>query len=82
MVNTSMEPVDNTLGNQEICRQYCGGCPTFKGNKLAEYSPHELFCARGTSSTPSNVKTINCYCPACEVFTKYNLVIGYFCAKH
>jgi hypothetical protein len=73
--------VDDTVETLEICKKYCGACPTFKGNKLSESPPNALFCARGKSSIPSKVKTISCYCPACEIFTKYKLVIGYFCTK-
>jgi hypothetical protein len=76
-----MTPVDDTPGNKEICIRYCGACPTHKRNILARYRPDTLFCARGTSSAPSKVKTIGCFCPACELFTKHGLVIGYFCAK-
>ncbi len=80
MVKTGMKPVDDTIENQKICRQYCGICPTFRGNKLGEVPPHELFCGRGTSSAQSKVKTMGCFCPACELFTRHGLIIGYFCA--
>ena len=73
--------VDDTAGNAEICKKYCGACPTFRNNQLADSAPHELFCARGKSSVAGTIKTSSCYCPACEVFSKYKLVIGYFCAK-
>jgi len=73
--------VDDTVGNAEICKKYCGACPTFRNNQLADSAPHELFCARGKSSVAETTKTSSCYCPACEVFSKYKLVIGYFCAK-
>jgi len=72
--------VDDTRENLEICK-YCGSCPTCKGNKLSGSPPNALFCARGKSSVPSKVKTISCYCPACEIFTKYELIVGYFCAQ-
>lgn len=81
MVKTCMKPVDDTRGNQEICSRYCGACPTFKGNRLGDVLPHALFCARGTSSALPKVKTMGCFCPACDLFTKHELVIGYFCAK-
>jgi hypothetical protein len=81
MVNTGMEPVEDTGENQKICRKYCGACPTYKRNILARYQPAALFCAHGTSSSPSKVKTMGCFCPACELFTEHGLVIGYFCAK-
>jgi len=81
MVKSGMATVEDTPGNQEICRKYCGVCPTYKRNILARYQPDTLFCAHGTSSAPSKAKTIGCFCPACELFTKHGLVIGYFCAK-
>jgi len=81
MVCTSMATVDDTTENRKICRTYCASCPTYRGNKLAESSPDLLFCARGISSDASRIKTSGCYCPACELFTKHHLVIGYFCAR-
>jgi len=73
--------VEDTEENEEICRKYCGSCPTFKRNNLAQSPPHVLFCARGKTSNHSDVKTAGCYCPACELFTRNKLVIGYFCTK-
>jgi hypothetical protein len=75
------ERVDDTAEYLKICKKYCGACPTFKGSRLSESPPNALFCARGKSSVSSKVKTIKCFCPACEVFTKNKLIIGYFCAK-
>jgi hypothetical protein len=76
-----MATVDDTSENRMTCRKYCGACPTYKGNNLSESSPGSLFCARGIASSQSTVKTAGCYCPACELFTKHHLVIGYFCAR-
>jgi hypothetical protein len=76
-----MATVDDTSENRMICRKYCGACPTYRDNKLSESSPDLLFCARGISSASSEIKTARCYCPACELFTKHHLVIGYFCAR-
>ena len=73
--------VDDTEENLEICKKYCGNCPTYRTNKLSELPPHALFCARGVSSISSQVRPVNCYCPACEIFTKCGLKIGYFCNK-
>jgi hypothetical protein len=81
VMKTKVATVDDTVGNAEICKKYCGACPTFRKNQLADSSPHELFCARGKSSVAEKIKTSSCYCPACEIFTKYKLVIGYFCTK-
>ncbi|OPY38356.1 MAG: hypothetical protein A4E35_00779 [Methanoregula sp. PtaU1.Bin051] len=76
-----MDGVQDTPVNAEICGKYCGACPTYKRNFLARYGPGTLFCARGTSLATSKVKTMGCFCPACELFTEHSLVIGYFCAK-
>ena len=76
-----MEPVDDTETNREICGKYCGACPTYKRNFLSRYGPDTLFCSRGISLARSKVKTMGCFCPACELFTGHGLVIGYFCAK-
>ena len=72
--------VEDTEENRQICRKYCGVCPTFRHNSLEQSEPGILFCARGESSAPSQ-KELNCYCPACELYTKHGLVIGHFCFK-
>ena len=81
MVKTGMQPVEDSEENAEICRRYCGACPTYKRNLLSRHPPGALFCARGIAATPSKVKSMGCFCPACELFTEHGLVIGYFCAK-
>jgi hypothetical protein len=72
--------VEDTEENRQICRKYCGSCPSYKHNSLGKFQPDALFCARGTSSAPS-IKEVNCYCPACELFDKNNLNIGRFCNR-
>ena len=69
--------VDDTEENLEIC--ICKVCPTCKENKLADYPPNALFCARGSSKIPSKVKTTKCYCLGCDVFIKHGLVIDHLC---
>jgi ribosomal protein L44E len=27
------------------------------------------------------MKEISCFCPACELFTKHHLAVGYFCVR-
>ncbi len=76
-----MRSVDATDDNHATCRKYCGACPTYKRNILARYKPESLYCAHGTAQAPSKVKTMGCFCPACELFAEHGLVIGYFCAK-
>jgi len=71
--------VDDTRENLEMC--ICKACPTFKDNKLGEYPPNALFCARGKSKIPSKVKTTNCYCLGCDIFIKNGLVIGHLCVN-
>jgi hypothetical protein len=80
-ISDTARPVDDTEENLAICRKYCGACPTFRNNRLFASVPNTLFCARGRSSVSSTIKQINCFCPACELFTKCGLTIGYFCAK-
>jgi hypothetical protein len=72
--------VEDTEENRQICRKYCWVCPSFRHNSLEKFQPDTLFCSRGTSPAPSQ-KEINCYCPACELYTKHSLVIGHFCVK-
>jgi hypothetical protein len=80
MMKTDTTPVEDTEENRQICRKTCRACPTYQHNSLERYQPDALFCARGTSSAPSK-KELNCYCPACELWTKHSLVIGHFCAR-
>jgi len=81
VMKTNVATVEDNLTNLAICNKYCVGCPTFKHNNLKESTPNTLFCARGKSSVAENAKSVGCYCPACEIFTKNHLTIGYFCAK-
>jgi hypothetical protein len=71
--------VDDTEENLEKC--ICKLCPTFRENKLADYPPGALFCARGKSEIPSKVKTARCFCLGCEVFIKNGLVIDRLCVN-
>jgi hypothetical protein len=69
--------VDDTEENLEKC--ICKLCPTFRENKLADYPPGALFCARGRSKIPSPIKMTKCYCLGCDVFIKHGLVIDRLC---
>ena len=80
MMKSGTTLVEDTEENRQICRKTCRACPTYKHNSLERYQPDALFCACGTSSAPSK-KELNCYCPACELWTKHSLVIGHFCAQ-
>jgi len=74
------EPVLDTPENMEICKKFCGPCPSFKPNKLNEAEPHALFCARGKTTIPMDqVKDNGCNCFKCGVFSNYDLEGGWFC---
>ncbi|MFO7795471.1 MAG: DUF2769 domain-containing protein [Promethearchaeati archaeon] len=74
------EKVPDTEENMNICKQFCGPCPTFKPNNLNEVEPHALFCARGASEKPKGeIKDNGCNCFNCGVFKKYGLEGGWFC---
>ena len=79
-MKTEIHIVEDTEENRQICRKYCGACPTYKHNALDKCQPDLLFCARGTSPAPAQ-KELNCYCPACELYAKHSLVIGHFCFR-
>ena len=79
-MKSDIRTVEDTEENRQICRKYCGVCPSYKYNALEKFQPDSLFCARQISSAPSQ-KELNCYCPACELYTKHSLVIGHFCVK-
>jgi hypothetical protein len=72
----SVEDSDENAG-----KCICKLCPTFKNNKLADYVPDALFCARGKSDIPTKIRTTNCYCMGCEIFIKHGLVISHLCDK-
>jgi hypothetical protein len=71
--------VEDNEENLEKC--ICKMCPTFKENKLADYPPDALFCGRGKSRIPSQIKAAKCYCLGCEVFIKHGLVIDRLCVN-
>jgi hypothetical protein len=73
------QAVEDTEENLGKCM--CKMCPTFKNNKLADYSPTALFCSRGRSQIFSQVKATNCYCIGCDLFIKHGLVISHLCVK-
>ncbi|MHA2378071.1 MAG: DUF2769 domain-containing protein [Candidatus Thorarchaeota archaeon] len=75
-----MSKVPNTPENAEICKQFCGPCPTFKPNELPKHPPHMLFCSRGASEKPKGqIEDKGCFCPGCGVFKNYELEGGWFC---
>ena len=78
---TNKIAVEDTEENRQICRKYCRICPNYKKHSLEKYQPNELFCACGTSSL-EGMREIGCFCPGCELFTKYHQRGGYFCVKH
>jgi len=81
MMKNSTNIVEDTEENRQICRKYCGACPSYKHNSFERYQPDALFCTGRPSSAPTK-KVYGCFCPACEIFDKHNLAIGRFCAGH
>lgn len=79
-MKSSMVAIEDTEANRQICRKFCGSCPTYKRNTFEKMEPDILFCARGTSPAPSK-KVGSCFCPACELFSQHSLIIGHFCAQ-
>ena len=74
------KPVPDTEESLIVCRKFCGSCPSFKPNKLNEFEPHVLFCARGkTTILKEQVNNKGCNCFGCDLFSKYKLEKGYFC---
>jgi hypothetical protein len=75
-----VQKVPDTPENMEICKKFCGPCPTFKPNALNAVKPHALFCARGASEKPAaEIEDKGCSCFACPVFQKYELKGGWYC---
>jgi len=65
--------VEDNKKNEEICRDFCGSCPSYPG------TGELLFCARGKSV--KDIQRSGCLCPACQVYMDYNLEDDYFCDK-
>jgi hypothetical protein len=80
MINPARNIPEDTDENRQICSRYCKICPNYKAHQLEKFQPAELFCARGKSSCQDK-KEIRCFCPGCEIFTKYHLRVGFFCAN-
>ncbi len=80
MGENKMSKVPDTSENLEICKRFCGPCPTFKPNNLNKIPPNALFCARGASEKPAEeIEDKGCNCFGCEVFQKYKIRGGWFC---
>jgi len=62
--------VENTKKNEKQC--ICGGCPSYPE------TGEMLFCARGKSIKAISRK--GCLCPACQVYTDYELSDDFYCA--
>jgi hypothetical protein len=76
-----MTKVDESVANLDICRRFCGSCPTYAANQLKAGKPTLLFCARGVSGKASGGKMEGCNCPKCGVHTRYKLTGDYYCMK-
>ncbi len=79
-MKTSTIAVADTPENRQICMKYCGACTSYRKNNLGQSQPDSLFCTRGVSHAPQ-VREDRCFCPACELFDTYNMVIGHFCDR-
>jgi hypothetical protein len=78
-VKEDSQRVDDTNENLEMC--ICKLCPTFRENRLSDYPPGALFCARGRSRIPVQAKMTKCYCLGCDVFINHGLVIDRLCVN-
>lgn len=65
--------VENSPSNKEICKQYCGTCPSFKGDESKL-----LFCSRGNLASVKIEKS-GCKCGMCPVAVKHRLDGAYYC---
>ena len=64
--------VEDNTKNEEICKQFCGDCPSYPSE-----SNEWLFCARGKCS--KSIEREGCLCPGCDLFEKYQLTTTYYC---
>lgn len=64
--------VENSPSNKDICKMYCGTCPSFKGDEAKL-----LFCSRGNLA--GGVERKGCKCGMCPVGVKHKLDGAYYC---
>lgn len=60
---------------KEVCKNYCGECPTYSGTGETELG----FCAIGKSGKINEEK--RCLCPSCPVTEMMSLRWEYFCMR-
>ncbi|NIO37845.1 DUF2769 domain-containing protein [Candidatus Bathyarchaeota archaeon] len=68
-----MPEVEDNKKNVEICRDFCGSCPSYPGTK------EWLFCSRGRSRR--KIEKGGCLCPSCQVYMDCDLSSQYFCTE-
>jgi hypothetical protein len=76
-----MTNVDESVANLDICRRFCGSCPTYAANQLKTGTPALLFCGRGGSGKAAGGTMEGCNCKKCGVHTRYKLTGDYYCMK-
>lgn len=60
---------------KEICKSFCGECPTYTGTGETELG----FCAIGKSKIIKEEK--GCLCPSCPVTSMMSLRWEYYCTR-
>jgi hypothetical protein len=65
--------VENSEENKEICKMYCGTCPSYNKEVNGKY----LFCSKGNAT--GNVERKGCKCGMCPVGIRHKLDGAYYC---
>lgn len=58
---------------KNVCKDYCGKCPTYKGTKETDFG----FCAIGKSKKITKSK--GCLCKSCPITKNMSLRWEYYC---
>ena len=76
MGKMSQEEMGKKMGQiQEMCKPYCGECPSYKGTGEEKFG----FCAMGKSEIITEEK--GCICGKCPVTEMMGLRWGYYCTR-
>ncbi len=60
---------------KEVCKTFCGECPSYKGTGETELA----FCALGKSNAIKEEK--GCLCPSCPITGQMSLRWNYYCTR-
>lgn len=76
MAGLSREEMSKRIESmKEICKSYCGECPSYTGTGESKL----VFCALGKSSVIGDEK--GCLCPSCPITEMMSLRWKFYCTR-